>query len=73
MKSLKGLFIITRTNEMHKHYESFACLGHTYSTYMYAHPKGTPNWPSGGKLDDEIIACAKKENPDIIVYVGACR
>lgn len=70
---MKGLFIITRTNEMHKHYESFTCLGHTHTTYTYSHPKGVNGWPQGSKLDDEILACAYKEKPDIIVYVGACR
>jgi len=72
MTPLKALFIVTRTNEMHKHYESWACLGHEFETYTYTHPKGG-NWPSGGKLDDEIIAAATNYKPDAIVYVGACK
>ena len=70
---MKGLFIITRTNEMHKHYESWSCLGHEFKTYVYTHPKGIPNALSGAKLDADIYDVAKKESPDIIVYVGACQ
>ena len=70
---MKAFFIITRTNEMHKHYESFACLGHEYTTYVYSHPKGVQGWPQGEKLDADVTAAAKAANPDLIVYIGACQ
>ena len=69
---MKALFIITRTNEMHKHCDSWSCLGNEYQTYTYTHQKGG-NAPSGGKLDDEILAAATEYKPEVIIYVGACR
>jgi len=71
---MKALFIITRTNEMHKHFESFECLSpdNTVKTYTYNHLMGQDGWASGEKLDAEIYASAKDYQPDVIVYVGAC-
>lgn len=69
---VKGLFIITRTNEMHKHFESFKCLGNQVRTYTYDHRLDT-KWAKGETLEAEIYADAKEYQPDIIVYVGACR
>lgn len=67
---MKALFIITRTNEMHKHFESFECLGNEVKTYTYNHVG--QGWPEGAKLDAEIYAQAKEYAPNLIVYVGAC-
>lgn len=70
---MRAFFIVTRTNEMHKHYESFSCLGHQYTTYTYHHPKGQNKFPSGKVLDEEILKAASEYAPDLIVYVGACQ
>ena len=70
---MKALFIITRTNEMHKHFESFKCLdpANDVKLYTYNHVMEQPDWPSGAKLDEEIYNSAKDYKPDLIVYVGA--
>jgi hypothetical protein len=68
---VKALFVITRTNEMHKHIESFTCLnGNSAVTYTYDH-RGR-NGIVGEILDKVLYEEAKKESPDLMVYVGAC-
>ena len=68
---MKALFIITKTNEMHKHVESFTCLnGNSVKLYTYDHRGG--ELPSNQALDSQIMAAAKDYSPDMIVYVGAC-
>lgn len=72
---MKALFIITRTNEMHKHIESWQCLGHSTTIYTYNHEKNAykTGWAMGEKMEEQIYASAKDARPDIIVYVGADR
>lgn len=68
---MKAFFIITRTSEMHKHFESFLALGgNEVKTYVYNH--AGQGWPSGHQLDQQIVTNAREYSPDIIVYVGAC-
>jgi len=70
---MRALFIITRTNEMHKHYESFSCLGHEIKTYVFSHIRQpVAGFAQGDKLDAEIYKAANEYKPDLIVYVGAC-
>lgn len=69
---MKGLFIITETNEMHKHFESFTSLkGNEVSLYKYTHRRSRAD-VKGSDLDTEIVARAAEYKPDIIVYIGAC-
>jgi len=70
---MKGLFIVTRTNEMHKHYESFTCLGNEVQLYTYDHRADLNKWAKGAALDAEVLAAVKEYSPDVIVYVGACK
>lgn len=71
---MKAFFVITRTNEMHKHFESFKCLSpdNDVMTYTYNHVANQPNWATGSRLDSEIYEQAKTYAPDLFVYVGAC-
>lgn len=70
---MKAFFIITRTNEMHKHVESFKCInGNSVDVYTYNHVK-QDKWLHGDSLDADIHEKAKRSAPDVIVYVGACK
>ena len=67
---MKAFFIITQTNEMHKHVESFTCLNsNEVDIYMFNHRHGPPN-PE--VMDSQIYAQAKFFSPDLIVYIGGC-
>ena len=70
---MKAFFIITRTNEMHKHIESFTCLpGNEAKHFMFEH-RQTGGLPSEQALDAHVMKEATSYAPDIIVYVGACQ
>lgn len=67
---VKAFFIVSSTNEMHKHVESFTYLnGNEVEIYSYNHRGGNL---SGASLDSEINRKASEYKPDMIVYVGAC-
>ena len=68
---MKGFFVITRTNEMHKHIESFTCLGNEEKHYIFEH-RVTGGLPSAQALDEDILKEVRGYSPDICVYVGAC-
>lgn len=56
---------------MHKHFESFAELGHTYTTFTYDY-RGRAESLRSYKLDAAVKEAALAAKPDVIVYIGAC-
>src|SRR3990167_9808604 len=70
---MKALFVITRTNEMHKHMDSFTCLdGNEVSHYMYTFERKRPGWATGEELDKQVYEAVGIYRPDFMVYVGTC-
>jgi len=56
---MKAFFIVTHTNEMHKHIESFTCLnGNDVKRYTYDH-RGASG-AKGENLDAEVYKAAKE-------------